>query len=141
MTQHTLQRTGGAPVSFIGEIVVCMIGDTEQGPKGHARNHSVTIYRTRAGKTWIVEIHYSTTWATERDETTVEIVRAPDEASAARKIAAKLSEYDLCGPITGYPDHPAFANKQERLLARHEADWAALVSAVLTQLGAVEEVR
>lgn len=115
--QYTLARTGGAPVSFVGTPVAQAVSAPERGPKGRERWHTVTIYRTRTGKSWIVQVQYRTTWQHERDETAVSIVRAPDEASAAREIGDILRAYEP-------PDR----------------DWAALITAVLGQLPQATEV-
>lgn len=136
--QYTLARTGGVPILFVGAPVAQAVSEPERGPKHRERWHVVTIYRTRARKSWIVQIQYRTTWQHERDETTVSIVRALDEATAARKIGNVLRAYEP--PVTGYPPHAEYDDRQDALLARHDRDWAALITAVLGQLPASTEV-
>lgn len=138
--QHTLVRTDGAPVCFVGELIASAQTLPECGPENRSRSHECNVYRTRTGKSWIVEILFWTGWDHERDTATVTVVRGADDVSGAQAIAGVLAAYDPCKPVTGYPIGPQFAAKQERLLAWHRSAWAELVSEVLAQLPSAAEV-
>lgn len=119
MDQHTLARTGQAPLKFTGELL-----KESDDERHNNRWHELAVYRTTGGR-YVVRIAYRTLWQGELARYAAEVVGGPDGVSRV------LRNYDPCGPVTGYPLGAAYAERQARLMADIRNRYNAQVSELL----------
>lgn len=127
-----LERTGGQPLKFRGEMIADESG-WWHGGKEHNRWHNVRIYRTAAGK-WVGEIVYRTSWQGELDHHAVYV------ADSVQDLAADLQTYDPLDHLQGFPPHDHFAERQARLERDVSGRFADRLGTVLAAIGAAEEI-
>ena len=131
---YTLDRTGQPPVRFTGDLMFEKSShDPVTGPL-HERWHEVRVYRTKAGN-WIVSIQFRTTFASERETSTVAI--CTDKAG----MVLPLTSFDPVASIIGHPvGSTNFERKNAAIHVAVRDSYRACVSAVFEQLGMIEEV-
>lgn len=127
MNAYSLERTGKAPLNFEGEQLA-----GASSPPHLTRQHSVNVYRTKAGS-FVVAI---SNWSTYKPRN-----RPPDPAhhfaftcDSADQVPKILSDYreQIRDVVTGYPEGvDGYAKKQARLFREVFEDYDAQVSSVL----------
>jgi hypothetical protein len=124
MSAYTLTRTGDAPLKFSGELLAEAGGRHFRGREQN-RWHELSIYATDAGA-YVVAIAFRTRWQGEAEH---------DEAHAVATlpaVAQVLRDYNPVRPRVGYPPGPEYAERQARLGAALQEQYAACVSEVLS---------
>lgn len=134
MAEHTLARTGDAPLVFSGELLA---GESGRWHRGRERNRwmDVAIYRLDAGG-YVYARHYHTLWEGE-DERAEAVLVADDEA--LRTELRTWHPAEVLGSV-GYPPGAQFEQRQTRMLDALDALYRARVSAVLERAGIVERI-
>ena len=133
MQTYTLKRSGLPALTFTGKQIasVSSKGTTKTTEQ---RYHDIAIYLTRGGK-YIVAVNYFSNWRNEPPYYEVEAFISP------QGVSKWLSEYDPTHAVIGYPPHPTFEARQERLLDDIERRFDQIVSEAMTQAQFVEEVQ
>lgn len=120
MNSYTLQRTGQAPLTFSGEMIV----ESDTATAKLARWHELAIYQTTGGS-YVVSIVYRTKWLGELDHHTAVV------ATSLRASAKALVAHDPTACVHGYPAGDAYAHRQARLLSGVLAQYQATTSIML----------
>ena len=135
---YTLPRTGDAPLSFQGQLVVS--SSSQQPPTKRGRSelethwHELALYVTAAGK-HVAAISYRSTWPGELED---HCARVGTLSNCLRW----FREYDPTGPVRGFPlpHGPSFARRHSALLDQVEHGYDAALSQLLAGLGVTETV-
>jgi len=123
VAEHTLPRSGQAPLTFTGQQLAESDGERQSG-KEHNRWHELAVWRTTGGK-YVVQIAYRTKWQGELDHDAAVIV------DQAKDVISVLTGHDPVAHVGGYPIGAAYAERQSRLLADIRARYDSQVSAIL----------
>lgn len=121
--EHTVPRTGQAPLTFRGECLASADGEV-QGGKDRNRWHEISVYRTPKGA-YVVRVAYKTRWQGELDH---DFAETTTDASA---VATILRGYDPTEFVQGFPEGAAYESKQARMLADLRLRYESLVSEAL----------
>lgn len=123
METFTLDRSGQAPLQFTGELLSESDG-LRQANKEHTRFHNVSIFRTQGGK-YVLHICYETRWQGEVGYSWAVTLSQPWH------VAKAIEEYDPTSHVAGYPPHPTYEKRQQRLLEDIRSRWQQQVSDIL----------
>lgn len=121
---HTLRRSGQAPLRFSGELIA--EESSHQSTGGGAlqyRWHEAAIYQ--AGRKYVLAISYRTVWQSEHDRDDAFVFDSPQEVGDA------LRDHDPLCAVNGFPPGEAYAEKQKRLESAIRDGYAAMVSRLL----------
>jgi len=97
------------------------------------RWHIVDVYKSSTGK-YVVDIGYRTQWQGENDRDDVFV--AGDE----KGVRFALLDYDVLGPVVGYPSGTQYADKNAALRKKLTENYAVLVTEVFSELGFTERI-
>lgn len=133
MPIYTIPRTGARPLQFEGDIIAQSHGRQSHNAE-HNRWHDITIYRT-AHESYIVHLHYDTTWRGETGHDEYHIVATLEE------VAFELENYDPTLHVEGFKrfgDKEPYIQRQAVLLDDIKRRYLAQVSELCNQLGIVD---
>jgi hypothetical protein len=133
MSEIKLDRTGGRPLVFTGELVGEQAGEWHRG-KQRNRFFNLFIYHTAAGK-YVAARVYKTFWSGEAGRAEAEVFGDLDEA-AAWFVGFDPSEIKGIG----FPPKPQFEKPQEYLMGTLRQIYQDRVATLLGEIGAVERV-
>lgn len=129
--EHTLPRSGMAPLMFRGVLLAESDGQRQAGREQN-RWHELAVYVTEAGS-YVVRIAYRTRWEGELDRDSAEVVED------AAGVGYTLQDYDPCARVQGYPVGDAYAERQARLMADVRRRYESQVSDLLRSSPAFAE--
>jgi len=123
LEEFTIERTGQAPLTFVGTILTESSGARVQDQEQN-RWHDIAIYRTKAGR-YVVFVEYRSTWKAEIGRCEVAIFDNPKD------VVRGLQNYDCTSYVAGFPPLEAYRERQERLLKDIQSRFEDQVSEVL----------
>lgn len=127
MNIYKISRSKDLSLEFEGELLAS--GDCSvTGGVERNRWHVIALYRTVGGQ-YVAHIGYRTQWTGEQAWDVARVMATPEE------VADWLRTWIPASVIIGYPVGAYFAEKQARMLATVERDYATLVSEVLEAAG------
>lgn len=130
--EHTLSRTGDAPLRFRGVVLANGSSERHEGP-GQNRYHLLTVYRTASGS-HVVRAQYCSRWRDDPERDDAWVCDSPEE------VIRTVREYDPIPPGVGFPLGEYYEAKQQRLLADLRGRWVSLVAKVLGECRFSERV-
>jgi hypothetical protein len=122
-----LQQTGDAPFRFEGRLIAKVGGQHFKG-KDVNRFFVIELYQSKSSE-YILSISYQTVWDGEANRHDVLICPTPQD------VRLELIEWEAVPEGIGFPPHPEYASKQERLLNSLYNQYDDLVSELLTNAG------
>lgn len=123
----TLSRTGDRLLRFEGEMIAEVSSRRADKPNDN-RWHEIRLYRTRGGQ-YVLAITFRTRWQDEQERLYAIVCNSPDE------VRNKLTDYTPVPDGIGYPDGPAYREKQARLMTNLTIRYKALVTELFEGLG------
>jgi hypothetical protein len=123
-----LTQTGDAPVKFSGKLITSVGGRFFRG-KDVNRYYVLELYRADEGGKYVLSLSYQTQWEGESEWHDVFICQSESE------VRQRLLKWNPIIEGIGYPPHPNYTEKQDRLHMSLRNQYDDLVTELLTEAG------